>query len=104
MNDNLDAGNCPICHHADQAYVIKGEGGNFTRFQCGRCKDIVVSINAAPRLAANPARGWQFAERSAKLPTDKLLVITVPNPQPGRQGSDDALCVSEEPTTDWVCG
>lgn len=104
MDDDLCAKACPICHHADQAYVIKGQGGNFTRFQCARCKDIVVSVNAAPRLADDPARAWAFAEKSSKLPINKLLVISVPNPQPNRQGSDDALCESEEPTINWACG
>lgn len=104
MNDNLYAKECPNCQHADQAYVIEGQGGNFTRFQCGRCKDFVVSINAARRLAADPARTLKFAEISSQLPTDKLLLITVPDPKFGQQGSDDALCASEEPTTKWVCG
>ena len=99
MTDNTMK--CPICLHADHAHFIKGQQGNFTRFQCGRCKDFVISINALPRLATNPARGQQFAETSAKLPTDTLLVIRVPNPVPGQQGPDDALRVSEEPTTNW---
>lgn len=103
MNNYLNTKKCPICQHADNTYVIKGQGGNFTRFQCVRCKDFVVSINAAPRLAADPARAWEFAAISSQLPTDKLLLITVPDSKSGQQTSGDALSVLEEPTTNWVC-
>lgn len=102
MNDHTVK--CPICQRTDQSFVIKRQGGNFTRFKCAQCKDLVVSINAAPRLAADPARARKFAERSSNLPIDKLLLISVPNPQFGRQGSGDSLCASEEPTNNWMCG
>ena len=102
MNNQLKA-KCPICQHADQAYVIEGQGGNFMRFQCGRCKDFVVSVNASPRLAADPARAGKFAAISSQLPTDRLLLITAPDPKFDQQGSGDALSVLEEPTANWMC-